>query len=219
MAATITAAIPFSGFYYSAHDAEMDWALEQYFQHPETGDSLPGFVSRAWGHIDWPEAQTAYARAYAENFAHSLKISGAEFDAMESPREYNFTTDRVFMRLPLREVYRIRRETPGAMLAAVAAEMFTSRPGFASFYSPKVADWGAISAWDHNKILALLTAYARHVLGDDWSESDLMESERCNSGLEEMLARAGDDEFKRLARAYAYLRTRHDRGDRACFAA
>lgn len=204
--------IPFSGFYCSAHDSDVDYALDQYFQD-DHGDPISGLIERAWDHINWTAARTLYAKAYAENFAIALKIR-ATFESMTSPREYNFTTDRIFMTISQREVYRIRRETPPGLLAEVAAEMFTSRSsrsGFSSYYEPDVKTWGALKTWDYSQLLALMTAYARHELGDDWSERDLMEYEHCNGGMEEMLAEAGDDEFRRLDKVYAYLRDRQER--------
>jgi hypothetical protein len=35
----------------------------------------------------------------------------------------------------------------------------TSRPGFISFYSNELCDWGRISTWDHNQIRIVLLAY------------------------------------------------------------
>lgn len=208
----MSAVIPFAGFYNSVHDDACDYAMEQYFQ-TDNGDPWPGFQD-AWEHVNWTQVQTEYAKAYVHEFAHEFKIKGMVFEELNSPREYNFTTDRIFVRLPLVEVWRMKRETPKKVLDAVAAEKFTSRSGFSSHYSPHINHWPNTRDWDHNQVFALIEAYARHENGGEFDhddEFDLMESDQCNGSFENWIAGAGNDKFKRLDHIYAYLRERHNR--------
>lgn len=217
MATLKLACIPFSGFYNSIHDGNLDDALSQSFSD-ENGNTYDGLVSRAFDLINWQAAQQAYSKGYAENFGQAFNIKGLIFDELNSPREYNFTTDRVFVKLPLSEVFRIKRETPRAMLEAQAREMFTSCSGFISHYSPDVSSWGAVSTWDHNQLLALISAYVLHMRDgkefDQWAEHDLMSDDQCNGQFDNWLFEKVDDKIKRLWDVSDYLRQRQQRAYR-----
>ena len=103
-----------------------------------------------------------------------------------SPREYNFTTDRIFIKLPAKEIRRIHKATEPEVLAEVAAEEFTSRSGFISFYSPDVESWGPLKTWDHNQRYCLLTAYARQE-EPGFAEASLVEDYNCNGDIDNWL--------------------------------
>lgn len=189
-----SALIPFSGFYGTWHDDEFDNTLEMMFDPEGCGaDYAAPLAARFWETIDWRAAQTAYAREYVEQFAHALGFKFCEFEEMVSPREYNFTTDRMFAKFDSAELAalfkdpEIRKETD-----KVAAEMFTSRSGFSSFYSPDVESWGDLEEWDYNQIGALLRAAANVRLADgeefdQEKEFDLMENARCNGRIDEYM--------------------------------
>ena len=83
------ATLLFSGFYESVH---MD-ALER------EGEEFPG--------ADWRKVFFGYARAYAAEYLHAAGITG-RFECLESPREYNSATDRIFVDIPTDEVRRPR---------------------------------------------------------------------------------------------------------------
>ena len=117
------ATIPFHGFYNSIHDAAFSSALEQ--EGREVGD------------VNWRRAFHGYAAEFARQFLRRIKVQG-QFESLESPREYNFTTDRIFVDIPANEVRRMLAEVDSETLSRVAAERHTSRPGFLSYYSPRV---------------------------------------------------------------------------------
>lgn len=211
---TINVTIPFSGFYESLHDSELDTTLERMFSD-DNGDAIDGLVSRAYDAVQWRAVHTAYAKSYAERFAHEFEIAGLAFESLQSPREYNFTTDRIFVDVPADEMARILSVTPRERLDAVAAEMFTSRSGFMSFYSPDVDDWGDSSDWDHNQWGAVLRAYVLHMRDgeefDSWAEYSLMEDDFCNGACDEWMFADATPEFRRIDRVHAYLRQRGER--------
>lgn len=200
------AVIPFSGFYNSLHDAKLDRALEQMFSDRETGcERNEGLELRAYAACDWSAVHRAYAKHYAEAWLAEHGIKG-EFESLQNPREYNFTTDRIFVKLAEGEPARLLATVDRARLADVATEMFTSRSGFISYYSPDVADWGPADEWDHNQLAALLVAHA----GDEGDEYGLMEGATCNGYLEQWI---GDwtPGIERLYRVHDYLQTRATR--------
>lgn len=134
------ATIPFSGFYESVH---LD-ALER------EGENYPG--------ADWRKVFLGYAKAYATGYLHAACIVG-EFESLESPREYNFSTDRIFVDIPADEVRRMLAAVDPETLAQVAKARHATRSGFISFYSPLVGDWGPVDDWDCNQIETLIIAF------------------------------------------------------------
>ncbi|MDE3023040.1 MAG: hypothetical protein KGI54_14525 [Pseudomonadota bacterium] len=88
---------------------------------------------------------------------------GLTFESMDSPREYNFTTDRIYASVPvfvLRKLFKRSREEKHRTLAAVIKKRFTSYDGFYSFYSNDLGDWlnRPLAEWDHNELGTLLIA-------------------------------------------------------------
>lgn len=208
------AVIPFSGFYNSLHSSELDRALEMMFSGA-SGNPNDGLVSRAFDLVQWRSVHAAYAAHYAAAFCEEFEIKGAAFESMTSPREYNFTTDRVFITLPESEVTRILSVTPRATLDDVAREMFTSRSGFISHYSPDVDSWGPLEGWDHNQCFALLSAYVLHMRDGDafdmWAEYSIMEDCSCNGYLDNWIGEHSREGMARLWNVCDYLRTRAER--------
>lgn len=104
---------------------------------------------------------------------------GATFETMDSPREYNFTTDRVYAYVPLGMLYLLFRRSRAeghATLAAVIKERFTSRSGFISGYRNTLETWlqKPLADWDHNETGTLLVA-AMRLAGIDPDESETRE--------------------------------------------
>ena len=88
------------------------------------------------------------------------------FESMDSPREYNFATDRVYGTLPLAVMYLMFRKSRAnghAALKATIEERFTSYDGFRSHYSNELADWleKPLRDYDHNELGTLLIAAMR----------------------------------------------------------
>lgn len=192
MSEKLSCLIPFSGFYESWHDAEFDNYLEYMFD-PEgcSADYAGPLTQRFFDTINWRAAHTAYAKAYAENFAAALGCKVCEWEEMVSPREYNFSTDRLFAKFDAVELRAmLARADIREELDAVAADMFTSRDGFMSSYSPDVASWcDDLAEWDYNQMGALLQAAANVIIcnGGEFDQSvefDLMETDRCNGAID-----------------------------------
>lgn len=212
--------LPFSGFYYSQHDDSFDRALESDFSDDQ-GNPHPDLLAIAQNGIDFRLSRHAYASEYASDYADSCNLLSGRFTAMESPREYNFETDRVFASFTAQEVFAMfatvdesdrGRET----LARIAAERHTSRSGFSSFYSPGVAEWGDVADWDLNQLGTLIRAFREIETGQEWDseqESELVESYDCNGLLSGWLSAAMNAAALRAGNLCGYLRTRAERGE------
>lgn len=96
------------------------------------------------------------------------------WESMQSPREYNFTTDRVFAHVPTKVVEFLfaisaNQPLPHLTLAKRIKDTCTSYDGFASFYSNDLDTWlgKPLEQWDHNEIGALIAASI--MASDEWS--------------------------------------------------
>ena len=97
---------------------------------------------------------------------------GLEFEALDSPREYNFATDRIFAKIRLgmvRRLFAISAREGHATLSALIEDRFTSRSGFASYYPNALDDWLAkpLRDWDHNELGTLLRAVLQAAGADE----------------------------------------------------
>lgn len=194
------AVIPFSGFYESEHDAALDYALQSLLQD-DSGDFYPDLFMPAFDDVQWHTVHKAYAKAYVEHLTH---VTGHpfEFSELVSPREYNFTTDRIFVKTELAPLY---ATTPIEAVKAQAAELFTSRSGFHSFYSPDIDTWGPLEGWDYNQALALTSAWLQ--THHPKHEDEIAESMR--EDIESLVYAAGG---RRLARCTTVAYMRRERG-------
>lgn len=175
--------IPFSGFYNSLHDMVIDDTIEQMFSD-DYGNVNDGLVMRVHNECKFSEVFLQYAQEYVTAFADEFDINGVVFDELDSPREYNFTTDRIFIKLPLGECKRIFEYVCKDELQALISERFTSCDGFTSFYSNDLSSWGDIAEWDHNQLGTLLECYANDSREfDSMAEIDLLENARCNGNI------------------------------------
>jgi len=205
---TLLTTLPFAGFYGSQHDAELDYAMAAMFSNDQ-GDPNPGLTDRVSSACRWSAVHLTYAKEFAETFCEAVGIHLVRFESMDSPRFYNFETDRLFIELPLEEAQRLMRETSTTSLDQVAGERHTSRSGFISFYSPHWRSWGDVGRWDHNQLQTLVEAYVRDTQGD-LEEAGLMESARGNGRLEAWIA-DNTTGIERLYRVHDYLRIREAR--------
>ena len=156
--------IPFSGFYetywseYFCYDLEHENAAEAY---PDKSDSeLNDVVMAVYDTINHQATREAIASEYVHQFNHYYDTS-LEFESLQSPREYNFTTDRIFCHISINEFKRIYRACDKAKLAEYIKDKFTSYDGFASSYSNDLNDWiveGLVNS-DHNQMGAVIEAW------------------------------------------------------------
>ena len=203
--------IPFSGFCYSLHDDALDSALESIFSD-DSGAERPALVCKAHDATDWRMVQNRYAAGYAAAFAAEFKLP-LQFESMESPKKYNFSTDIIFCTISAEKAALLFDTCDKARLDKIARETFTSRDGFASFYDPDFAEWGDILTWDHNQLGALISAHVteQNPDFDSWAEFDLMESAQCNGDIDTWIFESNPEALNRLAGINSYLNKREGR--------
>ena len=85
--------IHFGGFYNSIHDAQIENQFEAYEDNIDTGAN----------ERDWTPTQINYSKAYLikiERFLFNEKIEAKfKYVRIESPREYNFETDKIVVNI------------------------------------------------------------------------------------------------------------------------
>lgn len=214
--------VPFSGFYCSPHESDLDHALERMFDHEGAGYANPDLIDAARDTIDWACVHEAYAAEYVSAMRAEYGI-GLTFEGLSSPKYYNFETDRIFAHIDRDGLAMIARAVPRAALRKAVKARFTSRDGFISGYPASLADWPArLSDWDHNQIGTLLSVYLDQEAGgygcdgfDQYREHELMESAQGNGYFENWLfehARRGyEGDLNRLCDIAQYLARREAR--------
>lgn len=173
----------------------IDTCEEQMFSDNK-GNVYTELAEDFFDHVDYNEVNKKYAKAFVEAFSKEFNIS-LEFEELVSPKFYNFESDRIFAKISRSDVVKMLWKVKGKPLKAMAEQQFTSRPGFASFYSNNPRDWGKISTWDHNQIGTILRAYV--VLKcDDWhvTEESIVSEFNCNGDIDEWIFTSADREGK-----------------------
>lgn len=201
-------AIYFSGFYETWHAQVFDDILDQECEYlresyEASDDQIDALNDAVYMHGSYSSMYLDYAKIYAKKynqfFAETCNIDlGLDFESMSSPKEYNFSTDRIFCHIPLDKLKAVYTNIQDDILQSVLSDTFTSYDGFISFYSNVLDDWKEkpLEEYDHNEIQTLLDAYLvqRLMAGDSTLTYDkacqkmkesleahsLMESEMCN---------------------------------------
>lgn len=192
----------FPGFYESALSQALDYEEERWLEYQEEEEEegefhgVENLADAVFWVADYSGAYTEIARDWVRAFRDKVRESIPKFncrwESMASPREYNFTTDRVFVYLPRALVTRWHAAMKGnEKFADLVRARFSSRDGFISFYPSTLATWYEkdLNEWDHNQIGTLLDAVLI-VAGFDKRklleeiESDLYESECFSSAFD-----------------------------------
>lgn len=158
--------IPFNGFYETCWSDEfdnqleyaIDSAKEEYPMLPE--DEIAESFRK---HYDFSVYTLEVSRAYVSAFVAWLKEEmeidvTLTFKTVESPKEYNFCTDRIFADITLTDLKKLYEKADTQAIQKIATRRFTSRSGFISFYNPDITTWGDLETWDHNQAGTILEA-------------------------------------------------------------
>lgn len=185
---TLSIVLPFWGFYETVHVRQIDEVMErdaEYFASRDN-DTYPeavGMDERDLCEImdkmaDWKKAREIYAQKYVDAFAGYVKQEtgfdlSLTFESLDSPRQYNYGTDRIFARIPVSVVEAMRAAVTLGKLAEVITDRHESRPGFCSFYSANIEEWvkKPVTEWDHNELSTLLIAWMRQEMDEDADEA------------------------------------------------
>ena len=106
-----------------------------------------------------------------------------KFKDLERPRFYNHGSDKIFVEVPIVQLYELYVQFSNDDFAQeLINRRFKSRPGFASFYDSFCDNWRTkpLGNWDHNELA---------VLFDDLGIDDhyLYEDMNCNGELLELI--------------------------------
>jgi hypothetical protein len=168
--------LPAFGGFYQTHWEQLLGDIEELYagMHAEE--------ERAEGGLDQDEIAELLSEAssvsrlcagIAERFCRGFDVEmsqkvgfrlGLKFARLDSPSEYNFTTDRIVARMPPRTAARLfalsERDRHGRLERAIR-EAFAPRPGFVPYYSDRVGDWIAkpVADWDAIELGVLLGAF------------------------------------------------------------
>lgn len=198
--------IPFAGFYETVHSGAIDDAEQQMFSDRDTGcERNEGLEMALYWKCNHQQVFKAYAERYCSNFSDAHEL-GLEFDGLSSPREYNFTTDRIFAKIPEASVTFMWEQVDKARLDALIKRRFTSCDGFFSFYDNALEDWPEdVLDWDHNQLGTLLECWMGD--WDQYDELDLMDGDRGNGFFDTIIADATPG-IERLFKIHDYLEQR-----------
>jgi hypothetical protein len=169
--------IPFAGFYNSKYSSELDAVQERFVEYeveknPGLDPDIPN--NALWHCADYGKAYDYIAKAYADTFNDHLRTEyeldlDLKFESMQSPREYNFETDRIFCGISEENVRKLRSAVSDPALRQAIRERFTSRSGFIPSYPNHLNAWNPNPLlWDHNELGTLLVALLDDTEDWDW---------------------------------------------------
>mgnify|MGYP001606551069 CR=1 FL=1 len=170
---TVEILIPFEGFYESAasNRAEETAFGSWWYEHnkdqeqPDLPDAPEAFWDWYAGHAH--EFQQEVADGYLNEFIKEIEgntgvamLPDMKSVLIDSPREYNFTTDRLFVKVPEAAMLELYAQVDKVILAQTVKDKFTSYDGFISHYDNDVLsdEWKDPSNLDHNQWQTLLLA-------------------------------------------------------------
>jgi len=129
---------------------------------------------------DYKGMMKEYAEEYAKRFSEDNEIE-LKYESLDSPREYNFATDRIFADIEEAEVKRLVKMVDREKLREKIKEDFTSCDGFSSHYSSYIDDWNLddTEELDHNQVGTIIECMIQNKIDESGGLSkyiyDLME--------------------------------------------
>lgn len=171
--------LPFAGFYESIHDSNIDRAIEDGFNYNYETDEDKEITDEEgeatyMADVDWGAIRHEYCKNFVEAFGNRFGLH-LTFDELTSPQFYNFSTDRLFAKVPREEIDKIRKEVEAHKdYPEYIRERFTSRDGFWSNYSADVGteEWSC-ETLDECQYRVILEFWLEHHPDvSDWNEEE-----------------------------------------------
>lgn len=141
----------FGGFYESIHgsvfDEEEKYIMEDYPKHNEED-------------FRFTCDRIEYCKNYVSAISSKLGIN-FKFMELTSPKEYNFTTDKLSVWMTSKDLKKISSVLSSDTLKNLIKRRFTSRDGFSSWYSNEIEEWkeNKITDWNCVELGTLLDAW------------------------------------------------------------
>lgn len=141
----------FSGFYNSIHDGVFD-SEEEYIM-----ENYPG---HEWDDFRFTQDWISYSKSYVNAISKEINLD-LEFMELTSPREYNFSTDKISVYIDAKTLKKISSVLESESLSKLIKKRFTSRDGFMSYYSNHILDWKEkpVKDWNCVELGTLLDAW------------------------------------------------------------
>jgi hypothetical protein len=202
--------IPFQGFYYSLHEAQIDSAIDSIvmIDNCDVIDSLRELIS---DNVDYQSVFNGYAAKYIDWIKSEFNLN-IQYSFLSSPKCYNFETDRIICNIELNEVQRVFDSVYKNKLDARIKERFTSRSGFISFYENSLEAWPKnLEEWDLNQVGTLIDVYLEHEKNNNTSLDELFYYNAhaiCFNIISEYCNR---DVYSRINKIREYLNARNNR--------
>ena len=148
----------FTGFYESIHNS--------YFESEE--DYILEDTGKPWDEVDFTYDFIGYSQAYVNQVNRILGLN-LKFKELISPREYNFTTDKIICYISQKDIKKIAEYRFSDTMRELVKDRFTSRSGFISFYSHNLDEWNSkeLKEWDSVELGTLLDVYIKELGNED----------------------------------------------------
>ena len=128
----------FGGFYNSEHSENIDYRVEQRIM--DFNEFEPKCIDIDCDYIDYKKTNLNYCNSYLNKLSEELEIN-LKFIQLDSPREYNFTTDKILCSISNKD-FKTLLNTYDFGILGNTKELYNyieehskSRDGFHSFYS------------------------------------------------------------------------------------
>lgn len=159
----------------SERESSQEYYPDEYWPEPLRLDH-----SDLWQAVDYRAAYEQMAADWCSALDDWLsdtidtKPGSFTYESMDSPRYYNFMTDRVYITASLELMQRLYDQCDKTRLSDIIKSRHTSRSGFISHYSNSLPEWQEkpLGEWDHNELGTLLCA----VIPEQPDEWELCES-------------------------------------------
>lgn len=161
--------IPFQGFYESELVERLGVELDMIECHQEAEGQ----------EVDWPKTFLKTAKEYAELWAMEVELN-AEFEALASPREFNFDTDSLFLKFSTKALAEVRKRVEDRLgeFRVFVMDNCSDRPGFHSFLPNDFREWP--EEWNelHYQVALMFLEDGEEL------EETIIENMACNGGFQ-----------------------------------
>lgn len=125
--------IEFGGFYHSIHSNIIDYGMRNSFKDDVDFDTF--YDSDEYDKIDWNSVHNEYCKIYIDILNHELDLN-LKFIKLNSPRFYNFETDKIEAEISDKEFNKLKTEyLKSKEFIDYVNESSKSYDGFISFYN------------------------------------------------------------------------------------
>ena len=143
---SILVQIPFSGFYESVHNDELNFAVESIAESKEVD------VMEYDDSVNWSKTFENVAKDYAKVWLDLSNISGS-FHELKSPKFYNFETDKIICNIDKECLESLKSKIDLDEFDEWVKENYSTRSGFISFVNTDTNSW---DQWDGLEYTLLL---------------------------------------------------------------